>query len=453
MNVAIIIASFIVILFMVASLHELGHFITAKHAGVHVEEFGLGFPPRIFGIKKGETTYSLNAIPAGAFVKSVGENDPTVPRSLASTSSWQRLWIYAAGPLFNIVLAFIFLSAFFALPTEVLRGDGIMVHSLVKDSPADIAGIEPGSILLSIDGETVHNSKEVQNAVNSCEDENGCDISITMQKDDEISQLKLTPHFNPDYERYTIGVFLCWNIVDAVESGSSADAAGVMVGDSLLSVNSQPVYSIENVSEILNSTEDTEKLELVLLRQQEVVLVTLPAVTVANHNTAYTDDELSNSNLLGADFHWVKDVRIEQEHSSVLEAAYHGAEFIVRVPELIISAIPSIREDPNKASLVGPIGAGQLTVEIVKSAGFNYILFMAGLISLGIGLFNFIPIPPLDGGGMLVALIESIRRGKRLTQRAMRIAYTSGTVLLITLMVLITYNDILRLINGGGFGL
>ena len=78
---------------------------------------------------------------------------------------------------------------------------------------------------------------------------------------------------------------------------------------------------------------------------------------------------------------------------------------------------------------------------------------MAGLISLGIGLFNFIPIPPLDGGGMLVALIESIRRGKRLTQRAMRITYTSGTILLITLMVLITYNDILRLINGGGFGL
>jgi len=453
MSVAIIIAAFILILFVVASVHELGHFITAKRAGVHVEEFGLGFPPRIVGIKRGETTYSLNAIPAGAFVKSIGENDPTVPRSLASVGTWQRLWIYAAGPLINIALAFILLSAFFSLPTDVLRGDGIMVYSVVKDSPADIAGIEPGNILLSIDGETIHNSTEVQNAVNLCEDENGCEISITIQKDDEISQLKITPSFNPDYDRHTIGVFLCWNIVNAVESGSSADMAGIMVGDSLLSVNSQPIYSIENISEILNTAESTGELELILLRQQEVVLVTLPAVTAANQNTAYTDDALSRSNLLGADFYWVNDVRIEQEQVSVAEAVHQGAEFIVRVPEMIIAAIPSISEDPNKAALVGPIGAGQLTVEIVKSAGFDYILFMAGLISLGIGLFNFIPIPPLDGGGMLVALIESIRRGKRLTQRAMRIAYTSGTVLLIALMVLITYNDILRLINGGGFGL
>lgn len=453
MNVAIIIAAFILILFVVASVHELGHFITAKRAGVHVEEFGLGFPPRIFGIKRGETTYSLNAIPVGAFVKSIGENDPTVPRSLASIGTWQRLWIYAAGPLVNIALAFILLSAFFALPTDVLRGDGIMVYSVVKDSPADIAGIEPGTILLSIDGETIRNSKEVQNAVNLCDDENGCDIIITIQKDDEISQLEITPSFNPDYDRHTIGVFLCWNIVNAVESGSSADVAGVMVGDSLLSVNSQPVYSIENVSEILNSTEDSEELDLVLLRQQEMVLVTLPTVTAANQNTAYTDDALIHSNLLGADLRWVNDVRIEQEQVSAFEAVYQGAEFIVRVPEMIVAAIPSISEDSNKAALLGPIGAGQLTVEIVKSAGFEYILFMAGLISLGIGLFNFIPIPPLDGGGILVALIESIRRGKRLTQRAMRIAYTSGTVLLIALMVLITYNDILRLINGGGFGL
>jgi len=453
MNVAIIIASFIVILFVVASVHELGHFITAKRAGVHVEEFGLGFPPRIFGIKRGETTYSLNIIPAGAFVKSVGENDPTVPRSLASISAWQRLWIYTAGPLVNILLAFILLSLFFSLPTDVLRGHGVMVYSVVQDSPADIAGIQSGDVLLTIGGEIVHNSKDVQNAVNLCEDEFNCEKSIGLQQDGGISQLNLTPYYNPDYERHTIGVFLCWNIVDAVENGSSADTAGIMVGDSLLSVNSKPVYSINSISDILNSTEGTEDTELILLRQQEIVLVTLPAITAADINTANENEGENRSNLLGADFQWVKDVHIEQERISIFEATRQGAEYIISVPELIAEAIPSMSENPNTAALVGPIGAGQLTVEIVKSAGFNYILFMAGLISLGIGLFNFIPIPPLDGGGMLVALIESIRRGKRLTQRAMRIAYTSGTVLLISLMVLITYNDILRLITGGGFGL
>jgi len=78
---------------------------------------------------------------------------------------------------------------------------------------------------------------------------------------------------------------------------------------------------------------------------------------------------------------------------------------------------------------------------------------MAGIISLGIGIFNLLPIPPLDGGGMLVALIEGVRRGKRLSRRAVRLAYTIGTAFLIALVVLVTLSDILRLVGGRGFGL
>jgi regulator of sigma E protease len=119
---------------------------------------------------------------------------------------------------------------------------------------------------------------------------------------------------------------------------------------------------------------------------------------------------------------------------------------------MLVASIPLIKEDPGKA-LVGPIGAGQLVIEVVKSFGFSKVLFMAGIISLGIGLFNFFPIPPLDGGGMLVAVIEGVRRGKRLSQRALRLVYTVGTAFLIALMVMITFNDILRLIEGRSFGL
>jgi regulator of sigma E protease len=92
-------------------------------------------------------------------------------------------------------------------------------------------------------------------------------------------------------------------------------------------------------------------------------------------------------------------------------------------------------------------------VEIVRSSGFSSILFMASIISLGIAIFNLLPIPPLDGGGMLVAFIEGLRRGRRLSPRAMRLAYTIGTTILIALVVLVTFSDILRLIRGGGFGL
>ncbi|MCK4262467.1 MAG: site-2 protease family protein, partial [Dehalococcoidia bacterium] len=99
MNIGIVIVSFIVALFVVVSLHELGHFLTAKHAGVKIEEFGLGIPPRVLAVKRGETVYSLNAIPVGAFVKSIAEDDPSIPGSLASKSAWKRFTIYAAGPL------------------------------------------------------------------------------------------------------------------------------------------------------------------------------------------------------------------------------------------------------------------------------------------------------------------------------------------------------------------
>ena len=93
MSVAIIIVLFVVARLVAMCLHELGHFIAAKRAGVKVEEFGIGIPPRFFGIKRGETTYSLNAIPIGAFVRAVGEDDPTVPRSLAGKGPWTRLGI------------------------------------------------------------------------------------------------------------------------------------------------------------------------------------------------------------------------------------------------------------------------------------------------------------------------------------------------------------------------
>ena len=154
MNIGIVIIIFIVTLLVVVSIHELGHFITAKRAGIKVEEFGLGLPPRLFGIKRGETIYSLNAIPVGAFVKTAGENDPSVPRSLASKKPGVRLLVYAAGPLANILLAFILLSAFFMIPTQTVVGNGVMVHSVVEASPAEEAGIKPRDVILEIDGQT-----------------------------------------------------------------------------------------------------------------------------------------------------------------------------------------------------------------------------------------------------------------------------------------------------------
>jgi regulator of sigma E protease len=437
MSVAVIIILFIVALFVAMCLHELGHFITAKRAGVKVEEFGIGMPPRLFGIKRGETIYSVNAIPLGAFVKAAGENDPTVPRSLAGKGPWTRLGIYAAGPLVNIFLAFVLLSAFLALPYSVIAGDGLMVHAVSVNSSAEEAGIEPGDIILEVAGQPVHTWGDMQNIVNSVEE--GAEITLLLLRNGEEKQATLKPKFDPELQRQIIGVLLCWNMVNQVEEGSPAYEAGIRPGDAILSINGQGVYNDESMSSALHSVEEGEEIKLVLL---------------PNDGTGETE-EISlihdgSETLPGVELRWVDGAHIEQERIPVWMAFYEGGNFIVRMPVLIVEAIPIIRESPDLA-LVGPIGAGQLTVEIVRSSGFSNILFMASIMSLGLGIFNLLPIPPLDGGGMLVAFIEGCRRGKRLSPRAMRLAYTIGTTFLIALVVLVTFSDISRLISGEGF--
>jgi regulator of sigma E protease len=436
MNVAIIIILFLVTLLVAMYLHELGHFIAAKRAGVKVEEFGIGIPPRLFGIKRGETIYSVNAIPIGAFVKAAGENDPTIPRSLAGKGPWTRLGIYAAGPLVNIFLAFVLLSAFLALPVSVIAGgeeDGLMVNSVAGNSSAQEAGIEPGDIILKVEGQPVHSWADMQNIVNSVEE--GAEMTLLLLRNGQEIPTTVKPKFDPTQGRQVIGVLLCWNIVSQVEEGLPAYEAGIRAGDTIVSINEHGVYNEESMSSGLHLVGEREEIKLVLLRDGKTVSISLI-------NDGY-------ETLPGVEMRWVEGAHIEQERLPVWRAAYLGARYIIYMPVLIVEAIPQIIKSPDLA-LVGPIGAGQLTVEVVRSSGFSSMLFMASIISLGLGIFNFFPVPPLDGGGMLVAFIEGCRRGKRLSPRIVRLTYTIGTAFLIALAILITFVDIWRLPRGFG---
>jgi regulator of sigma E protease len=434
MSVAVIIILFLVSLFVAMCLHELGHFITAKRTGVKVEEFGIGLPPpRFFSIKRGETIYSLNAIPVGAFVKAAGENDPTIPRSLAGKGPWTRLGIYAAGPLVNIFLAFVLLSAFFALPYSVIAGDGLMVGAVVGNSSAEQAGIEPGDIIMEVNGQPVHTQGNMQKIVNSAEE--GAEITLLLLRNGQEIQTTAKPEFDPTERQRVIGVYIYWNMVSQVKEGSPAYDAGIRAGDCIYSINGQRVYDDESVSDALRSVAEGEKINIVLLRDGETGSIALT-------NDGY-------ETLPGIEMRWVEGVHFEQERPPVWKAVYLGARDIIYMPVLIIRAIPQIIKSPSTA-LVGPIGAGQLTVEVVRSSGSSSMLFMASMISLGLGIFNFFPIPPLDGGGMLVAFIEGVRHGKRLSPRTVRLVYTIGTAFLIALVVLITSVDIWRLPRGFG---
>lgn len=183
--------------------HELGHYLTAKAAKVKVEEFGLGFPPRLLSKKWGETRYSLNAILFGGFTRLSGEEDPSVPRSLASKSAGTRTLILGAGSLMNLMLAVIIFSITFMIPRDVMMGQ-VLVEAVAPASPAAAAGIRPGDIILSADEETVNNNSELSRYVQF---NLGKEITLLIQHEDATTEyIKVVPRWEPPEGEGAIGV-------------------------------------------------------------------------------------------------------------------------------------------------------------------------------------------------------------------------------------------------------
>jgi len=428
---------FIASLLIVIVAHEMGHFLVSKRIGVAVEEFGIGFPPRLFGRMWRGTLYSLNALPIGAFVKSRGENDPTLEGSLAAQKPWRRLAVYVAGPVANILLALLLFTAFFGLPRSVILSDGVLVYQVQQDSAAQQAGVQPGDVIVSADGTAVETWNDLQFVLSGVSPEAAVELEIL--RDGTLLPAAVSPTFSETLGRNVIGITLSRNLVSAIEPGSLADDAVIVAGDSLLGVDGLGVVNQSRLDEVLNGVAPEASVVLTMLREDETYTV------------EFAGSQLS-ARSLGLQMTWAPDSRIEKRGISLGAAALAGARYVIAMPALIVASVPLMREDPSLA-FVGPIGAGQLAVEAVRTFGLTNLIFIGGLISIGIGLFNLIPVPPLDGGGILVALIEVARRGKRLSERAIRIAYAGGTALLITLVILITTSDLTRLIQGRGFGL
>ncbi len=157
----ITIFSFLGVIIIVILAHEIGHFTTAKLTGVKVEEFGIFYPPRLFSIKRGETIYSINALPLGGFVKMSGEEDPDAPGSLAAKSIPVRLLVLSAGSLMNLLLPFLLLSIAFMVPHNALIGE-VKVLEVSPDSPAELAGIVPEDIMLSVNDQIIQNTNDLE---------------------------------------------------------------------------------------------------------------------------------------------------------------------------------------------------------------------------------------------------------------------------------------------------
>ncbi len=203
MTILISIVSFLVVIAVLILAHELGHFITAKAFGVRVEEFGLGFPPRLLSVRRGETRYSLNAIPLGGFTKMAGEEDPKVPRSLANKSIGTRLLVLSAGSLMNLLLPLLLFAIAFMIPHNLVIGQ-VMIEKVAPNSPAARAGIEPGDTLLSVNEKAVNNLGDLHRYIQL---NLGKEITILVKHSDStIEDVQVIPRWKPPEGQGAVGI-------------------------------------------------------------------------------------------------------------------------------------------------------------------------------------------------------------------------------------------------------
>ena len=198
------ILGFVAVLVVLIVIHEAGHFFAAKLARVKVLEFGIGFPPRLWGLRKGETVYSINAVPLGGFVKMLGEEDPSEPGSLAGKSTAIRFMVMAAGPFMNLMMAVVLFSALFVIPQVVRVGD-VSVVSVMPGSPAEQAGILPGDVILEANSRTLDNVGHLSYQIALSQ---GQEMTWLVQRGREQVTVALVPRVNPPEGEGSAGVRL-----------------------------------------------------------------------------------------------------------------------------------------------------------------------------------------------------------------------------------------------------
>jgi len=418
---------FLIVIGILVFVHEFGHFIMAKRAGVRVEKFSLGMGPKIFGFKKGDTEYVLSALPLGGYVKMAGENPDEEPTGAAdefqSKTVWQRAKIAATGPLTNIVLAFLIMPLVFMVGTYTLGA--ARVGYVEKDSPAEQAGFQVGDIIERANGRAVADweKAEMQMAVNP-----DTDIAIMIARNGERKTLTLRPKLDPERKIGVSGLYPDFPAeIGGMMAGLPAEKAGIKINDKIVDVDGKTVSYWNQFSSMVKKSEG-KKLAITLEREGKPLSITVTPI------------EKEGKYVIGVE----PLMRLVFKQYGFLDSLRLGFNKTVEYIDLTFVTLRKLLTlNLSIKTLGGPVMIAQMSGKAAV-AGLSSFLSLLAMISISLGILNLLPIPVLDGGLLLFLLIEAIRR-KPLSQRVMEVSQNIGAAVLISLIVVVSYNDVTRM--------
>lgn len=520
MDILITIVQFLAVLAVVVLVHEFGHFATAKAFGVKVNEFGIGFPPKLLTIwRKGDTEYTINLLPIGGFVKLEGENDVTGPRSFASKGIGTRFIIIIAGVFMNVVLALLLLTGLFMFTVGELE-----VAQVSSRSPASEAGLLPGDRILKVNDEDVSGFRQLTRALGA---NRGTNVPLLVRRDGEEQVLYVSPNSRsfPHDAATGVSVEVVGDLeVTNVSSGSPADRAGVQDGDLITAVNGAPVEGFYALTGLINENRGSRTEWQVLRDGAAVTLYVTPRSSpapgqgatgisidvsgkvrvedVAPGSPAHSagilpgdiitevdgnaiDNFVGLSNAVDRSVGQASDWTIQRgsvsrpvtivakadalpyEASTGLtveflalqktpvntpwEALARSVTWIGGAAVATKDAVANWVADDGEAPFAGPIGIAQGTGELAREAGLISLVPLTALLSMSLAFFNILPFPALDGGRLVFVVLEWVRRGKRIPPEKEGLVHVIGFVGLMTMLAALTYNDIIRIIEGYSF--
>jgi regulator of sigma E protease len=415
-------------------IHELGHYWAARLFDVKVEAFSFGFGPRLFGFRRGETDFRFSLVLFGGYVKMVGEQagdeNASDPRSFLSKPRWQRLVIAFAGPAMNIVLAIAILAGLFMVRFPKLPSTpSPEIGYIVPDSAAAKAGITEGDRIVQIDDKANPTwediaIKEVSNANRP--------LSVWVERDGQRKLIPVTPVMDP---KTGVG-FAGWGERNEIQIAGilpdqPAAKAGLQPGDTIVSVNGQPIRSTPKVHDIVSSS-GGNPVTLVYSRNGQTGTVTIkPALSKADGTEK-----------------WMIGVSVEPRvvfvslplPQAIAESVRQNAKSATLIFQFL-RGIVERRMSPK--SLEGPIRIAQLSGESAREGPTAYFGLLA-MVSLNLAIFNLLPIPILDGGVILLLLVEMFMR-RDLSLRVKEAVFKLGFVFLMAVVAFVLYNDISKL--------